>query len=152
MWPNWPPAPSDPCPALNLFTDGNGNYFYDDRQVDYSSSWPLMVPLTQQAGPLRAGVVTADDGPPFPPFDGYTNSGGTNPPPIEVQNFIPPTPGYTNCETWPNFWLIPPTSSGNEFYGAISNTLNGVGYVVCYKTSLSDPAWTPIQSFIASGP
>jgi hypothetical protein len=68
---NWPPFPADPYPSLPLFTDGAGNYFYNDLGVDYSVLWST-VPQPNQAGGLLVGGAMLAGGPPPP---GGTNSG-----------------------------------------------------------------------------
>ncbi len=64
----------DPYPSLPLFTDGNGNYFYNDLDLDYAALW-CPVPQPNQTGGLLVGGAMVSGGVPPP---GGTNSGGTN--------------------------------------------------------------------------
>ncbi|MGP8237704.1 MAG: IgGFc-binding protein [Limisphaerales bacterium] len=61
----------DPYPSLPLFTDGNGNYFYNDLDLDYATLWSAVPPPNQTGGLLVGGAMLAG-GPPPP---GGTNSG-----------------------------------------------------------------------------
>ena len=81
---NLPPLPSDPLPELNLYTDGTpGNYWYDDRDYDYSAN---SANASAATGPRRAlgaystGWGSSSNGQTIPPgalwlqITGATNS------------------------------------------------------------------------------
>ncbi len=142
---NLPPWPLNPFPDVPLYTDGTpGNYYYDDRDVDYPALWSANAASASQS----RGRSMAQDEVPAPGGDGVgTNySGGGGP---STSNFIPPW-GFVPCETWTNFWLQVSNSSGLIDI-TISNTLPGLSYNLLQKTSLNDAYWVPIQTLNATG-
>ncbi len=131
---NFPPLPFDPLPDLPLYTDGQF-YFYDDRSVSYPADWSPF-PVVASSG---SGGMAMDDGPPSPGgfgtgSGGGSGGGGTAP----FITFTPPGSGYTNCETWTNFWLEIANSS-NTIQITISNTLAGMSYNLLETTNLNNP-------------
>ena len=126
---NWPPFPVDPYPSLPLFTDGIGNYFYNDLDLDYAALWSA-VPPPNETGGLIVGGAMADGGVPQPPKS-WTNSGisgaGTN----------MPLPKYGPNDLYlTNFAVSGPTNT--MVIHPPSGVTNGV-YNLLYTTSLSPP-------------
>jgi outer membrane protein assembly factor BamB len=142
---NYPPLPYDPYPNLSLYTDGTpGNYYYDDRDIDYSA---LGVAMNARSSRFHSGEATSDDLPSLPDGGGTNDSGGGE---AQALNFTPPASGYVPCETWTNFWLEIAAGSG-DIYVTISNTLPGMSYNLLEKTNLNAPVWVPIQTLTATG-
>ncbi len=143
-----PPWPADPYPDLPLYTDTNvsGVYWFDDRTVDYGEARHRHHHRSSSGG----GVIIADDeeGPPAPGGTNTGSGGGS----LYVPTFTPPGFGFTNCDTWTNFWLVmsQTNSTTNLAIGAISNTLPGLQYWLLATTNLADPHWTVIQMLTAS--
>ena len=80
-------------------------------------------------------------------YGGYVGSGGgTN----LLAGFTPPGSGYTNCETWTNFWLRISASS-DIITITISNTLPGLAYNLYETTRLPASPWTLLGTLTASG-
>jgi hypothetical protein len=124
---NWPPFPADPYPTLPLFTDGNGNYFYNDLDLDYTALWSAVGQPNQTGGLIVGGAMLAG-GVPQP---GGTNSGsggaGTN----------MPLPKYGPNDLYlTNFAVSGPTNT--MVIHPPSGFTNGV-YNLLYTTSLSPP-------------
>jgi len=95
---NFPPWPFNPFPDLPLFTDGSGNFYYDDRSVDYAALW--------SAGAASSSVIVSGgmaqvQGPPAPGGGSGGSGGGAT----VIVSFTPPASGYFPCQTWTNFWL-----------------------------------------------
>jgi outer membrane protein assembly factor BamB len=100
--------------------------------------------LSADGGGFHPASVTG------PPAPGSTNSGGggSGGGPMCV-TFNPPASGYTNCETYTNFWLKISQAS-NSIQVVISNTLPGMSYLLLEKTNLLNPYWTVIQELTAT--
>ena len=101
----FPPWPVDPLPGLDVLSDGTpGNYFFDDRDVDYSALWAAQAAQPEAASSgLITGGATTQSAVPTPPGGG--GAGGTNGGVPLFRSFQPPGSGYVSCETWTNFWL-----------------------------------------------
>jgi outer membrane protein assembly factor BamB len=141
---NFPPWPFNPFPDLPLYTDGSGNYYYDDRSVDYAALW--------SAGAASSSVIVSGgmaqvQGPPAPGGGSGGSGGGAT----VIVSFTPPASGYFPCQTWTNFWLEF-QASADVLNITISNTLAGMSYILLAKTNLNDPEWVPIQTLTATGP
>jgi hypothetical protein len=146
-WPmsltNSPPSPFDPFPELDLYTDGTGNYYYDDRGVDLSALLAVMAGLQSQSG---AGVMSADytQGPPAPGgSNGGNGSGGT-------VSFVIPTYTLTcECDDWTNFWLVISNTATAAQVG-ISNTVPGAVYDILTNDDLSTTNWGVYERLVAT--
>ena len=134
---NRPPFPCNPFPNLPLYTDGTpGNYYYDDLGIDYSALWAAINPAS--AGP-GGGVVTADDGLPWP---GGGGSGSTS---VVL-------PSYTitsNCQNWTNFFLVI-SNTGNAALVGIESTLAGTTYNLQTNSDLSTTNWGVYETLYAT--
>ncbi|MGA2751808.1 MAG: PQQ-binding-like beta-propeller repeat protein, partial [Verrucomicrobiota bacterium] len=141
---NFPPLPFDPLPQLPLYTADGQSYFYDDRNVLYPPDWS---PFPAAAATASTGVIQSDDVP--APPGGTNGGGGSGGGPMFV-TFNPPGGGYTNCETYTNFWLKISQAS-DTIQIVISNTLPGMSYLLLEKTNLLNPYWTAVQELTATG-
>jgi hypothetical protein len=125
---NWPPFPVAPYPSLPLFTDGNGNYFYNDLGVDYAALWST-APEPIQRGSLLVGGAKADYSGPPPP--GGTNSGSGS------RGARMPLPLYSAEDLYLTNFAV----SGRTNYMVIhppANVTNGL-YDLVYTTNLPRP-------------
>jgi hypothetical protein len=134
----YPPSPYDPLPDLNLYTPDGVNYFYDDRDFDYSTYW-----ANQAAQSSSGGMFQADDsGPPSP---GGTGSGTNAPSSFTLPNYADATcPG--------NFYLLISNSpSTSQVFVGITNALGGTVYNIFTNANLANSnGWTLQQSVTGS--
>ena len=144
-----PPWPCDPYPDLTLYSSAEtpGQYWYDDRSIDYAA---LRRHHHRHNGTSGAIVMSAEDVP--MPGDGGDDDGGSGGGVTAMVTWNPPASGYTPCQTWTNAWIhLENSSTANEVIGIISNTLPGIDYILLCKTNLTDAVWTPIQVLTATG-
>ena len=154
-----PPLPFNPIPGLPIYSWSDGNYFYDDLEVNYS-------PLRSNANRQKSGGFMKMDSPGVP-------GGGTNETAGSYSG--PPAYSYTNSA---DLWIeIVPNLNTNgtatNYTLKVHNTLADIYYDVMSSTNLSvtngwfvlggvlatndvsvlpDPVWptnNPIQFFLA---
>jgi outer membrane protein assembly factor BamB len=144
---HFPPSPFNPAPSqLPVYSDGvSSNYVYDDREFDwtnYSGNWSGTNNWRDKSNLRKEDV-------PSPP--GEDGGGGYSGSLTSAQIGLKlPGSGYTNCETWTNFFLLISTSSGGV-YVTISNTLPGLSYVLLESTTLMPANWEPVGTNTATG-
>jgi hypothetical protein len=120
---NFPPAPVPP-PGLTLYTDGSGNYFYDDLGVDYATlSAGIWGPPS-----LSSGRGMAADDVLSPPGNMGGGGLGTNGGQTALPQVISPGP-LGPCEIWTNILLAISNRDGNITV-TIGNTVAGLSYTL----------------------
>ncbi len=138
------PFPADPYPSLSLYTDGNGNYYYDDTSVDYSIGADVKG-NRNKTGRSGGNGPKAQDEPPLPGGTNYGTNGGTGYP---IAALVIPT-NYVPCESFTNFALDIFANSGDvDIY--ITNSLASMSYNLVITTNLAQPNWTVIRTVTAS--
>jgi hypothetical protein len=135
-----PPSPFDPLPGVSLYTADDVNYYYDDRDFEYST---YGASLTSSGVTVRGGMVEADDsGPPSPGSGSGGGSGGSS--------F--PVPDYSDASCPGNFWLVISNSPGtSQVFVGITNTIAGTVYNLLTNADIAaSDGWHLKQSLTAS--
>jgi hypothetical protein len=128
----FPPIPCDPFPDLPLYTDGTGNYYYDDRGFDYSA--------------YRAGRMTADETPPVP----SPGDGGSGSETYSGSFYFPTYTITTDLEDYTNFWLTIMNNGSGQAQVSIISTLAGYTYAILTNSDLTSSNWNIWQVLVAS--
>jgi hypothetical protein len=128
----FPPIPCDPFPELPLYTDGTGNYYYDDRGFDYSA--------------YRAGRMTADETPPVP----SPGDGGSGSETYSGSFYFPTYTITTNCDEYTNFWLTITNIGSGQGQVSILSTLPGRVYAILTNSDLTTTNWGVWQILLAT--